>query len=57
MNAAADGINRKGLGAFLIAEGLLIFVPEIILGTAIEWPASLSEPARVVGRPRRSDKQ
>lgn len=46
MTAAADGMNRKGRGAFLIAEGLRICVPLIRLGTAIESPTSLSEPAR-----------
>jgi hypothetical protein len=34
----------------LIVEGLLIFVPMIILGAAINWPASLNEPADVVLR-------
>jgi hypothetical protein len=42
------GIGRKGLGAFLIGESLLIWVPLIVLGAAIEWPASLSEPAEVI---------
>lgn len=31
----------------LIAQGLLIFAPLIVLGSAINWPASLSDPARV----------
>jgi hypothetical protein len=35
-------------GIALILEGLLLFVPVIILGGAINWPASLSEPASVV---------
>lgn len=34
----------------LIIEGLLIFVPTIILGAAINWPDSLNEPASVVLR-------
>lgn len=33
--------------ALLIIEGLLIFVPMVILGGAINWPASLDEPASV----------
>lgn len=32
---------------FLLIEGLLIFVPLGILGAAINWPASLDEPASV----------
>lgn len=48
MNNTTNTINRKGLGAFLIAEALLIFVPLIVLGAAVEWPASLSEPAHVI---------
>jgi hypothetical protein len=48
MNNTTNTINRKGLGAFLIAEALLIFVPLFVLGAAIEWPASLSEPAHVI---------
>lgn len=35
---------------FLILEGLLIFLPTIILGAAINWPDSLNEPADVVLR-------
>lgn len=34
-------------GILLIFEALLIFVPMIILGAAINWPANLSEPASV----------
>lgn len=30
-----------------IAQGLLIFVPMIVLGAAINWPASLSDPADI----------
>jgi hypothetical protein len=48
VDSATQDINRKGLGALLIGEFLLIWVPLIILGGAIEWPASLSEPAGVV---------
>lgn len=32
---------------FLIIEFLLLFLPLIILGTSINWPASLDEPASV----------
>lgn len=39
-------LNRT-TGFLLILEGLLIFVPLIVLGAAIGWPANLSEPASV----------
>jgi hypothetical protein len=32
-------------GALVLAESLLIFVPMAVLGAAIDWPASLDEPA------------
>lgn len=35
-------------GILLLLQGLLIFAPLFILGAAINWPASLSEPASVV---------
>jgi len=38
---------RRLAAIFLIIEFLLIFVPLIILGAAINWPASLDEPASV----------
>ena len=38
---------RYSTAALLIIEGLLMFVPVIVLGAAINWPASLDEPASV----------
>ncbi len=35
-------------GLVLIVESLLLFVPFFILGAAINWPASLGEPATVM---------
>jgi hypothetical protein len=35
-------------GVLLVFEALLLFVPVIILGGAINWPASLNEPPSVV---------
>jgi hypothetical protein len=35
-------------GLVLIIESLLLFLPVFILGAAINWPASLSEPASVM---------
>lgn len=39
---------HRTTGWVLILEGLLMFVPVAILGRAINWPQSLSEPAAVV---------
>lgn len=36
---------RKSTGALLLLEGLLLFLPLIILGGAIGWPETLSDPA------------
>ena len=36
---------RVGLGALLIVDAVLSFVPVVILGAAIGWPASLDKPA------------
>lgn len=38
----------RAAGALLLIEALLLFVPVIVLGSAIGWPASLSEPPSVV---------
>ena len=47
-SAQADPIAiRRHAAIFLIIEFLLIFAPLIILGAAINWPASLDEPASV----------
>jgi hypothetical protein len=42
-------LNRT-TAAILILEGLLMFVPLLVLGAAINWPASLDEPADIVLR-------
>ena len=34
-------------GLLSLVQGLLLFVPLIVLGAAIEWPASLDDPASV----------
>ncbi len=44
--ARADSLRRSAI-VLLILEFLLIFPPMIILGSAINWPASLDEPASV----------
>lgn len=40
--------TTRTAGALLVIESLLIFAPLAILGSAINWPASLSEPPAVV---------
>ena len=48
MQATRGRLGAKPVGAVLIVESLLLFVPVVILGSAIDWPASLSRPADVV---------
>ncbi|NJL51666.1 MAG: DUF4386 family protein [Hydrococcus sp. SU_1_0] len=52
MSQQVSSLTRKSLyrtaGWVLILESLLMFVPVTILGRAINWPQSLSEPAAVV---------
>ncbi|CAB1074750.1 hypothetical protein JY97_16595 [Alkalispirochaeta odontotermitis] len=51
IDKAADPINPVAIcrqaAIFLIIEVVLIFAPLIILGAAINWPASLDQPADV----------
>jgi hypothetical protein len=44
---AADAPPIRGAGWASVTQGLLIFVPTIVLGAAVGWPASLSDPASV----------
>lgn len=50
---AADGARsqpanlQRAAAILLVIEALLIFVPTFILGAAINWPASLDEPASI----------
>lgn len=37
----------KWAGFLSIAQGLLIFIPTFVLGTAINWPDSLDDPASI----------
>jgi hypothetical protein len=39
---------RRIAGIILVIEALLLFVPVAVLGAAINWPASLDEPAAVM---------
>lgn len=44
--ASTEPSRRQiGLGTLLIADAVLSFVPVVILGAAIGWPASLDKPA------------
>lgn len=43
-NARSSG---KLAATVSLAQGLLIFVPLVVLGAAIEWPASLNDPAAI----------
>jgi Domain of unknown function (DUF4386) len=45
MNMYPASSRSVGLGALLIADGVLAFAPVAILGAAIGWPASLDNPA------------
>ena len=47
MKSSINKINPRALGAFLIFQSLFIWVPLIVMGKTINWPASLSEPASV----------
>lgn len=40
-NTATHGLPVRGAGWTSVAQGLLIFVPTFVLGTAVDWPASL----------------
>lgn len=44
-----EDLRSKGVWASVVSliQGLLLFVPLIVLGAAIEWPASLDDPASI----------
>lgn len=44
---ATDAPPVRGAGWVSVAQGLLIFIPTVVLGAAVGWPASLSDPASV----------
>lgn len=46
----------RGAGWVAVVQGLLIFVPTFVLGAAVDWPASLSDPASVA-LPRLADNE
>ncbi len=54
--AAVDSLPARGAGWTAVVQGLLIFVPTLVLGAAVNWPASLSDPASVA-LPRLADNE
>ena len=46
----------RGAGLAAVAQGLLIFVPTVVLGAAVGWPGSLTDPASVA-LPRLADNE
>ena len=42
-----DRSSGKLAATVSLAQGLLLFVPLVVLGAAIEWPASLNDPAAI----------
>lgn len=44
---ATQDLPISGAGWSAIVQGLLLFVPLIVLGAAVEWPASLDDSASV----------
>ena len=53
---AADSPPARGAGWASVVQGLLIFVPTVVLGAAVGWPGSLSDPASVA-LPRLADNE
>jgi hypothetical protein len=51
-----DSPPARGAGWAAVVQGLLIFVPTIVLGAAVGWPASLSDPASTA-LPRLADNE
>lgn len=43
----AQQTMRRAVGLVSVVQGLLIFVPTVVLGAAIGWPATLGDPASV----------
>lgn len=53
---ATDAPPVRGAGWLAIVQGLLIFVPTFVLGAAVGWPGSLSDPASIA-LPRLADNE
>ncbi|MEU5693919.1 DUF4386 family protein [Actinosynnema sp. NPDC020468] len=48
MDTDRNEVGRRATAALLLVEGLLLFVPLVVLGAAVGWPASLGDPAATV---------
>jgi hypothetical protein len=48
MYMSTSSFLYRTAGFLLVTESLLLFAPIIILGAAINWPASLEQPANVI---------
>ena len=46
-DTATHGLPVRGAGWTSVVQGLLIFVPTFVLGAAVDWPASLDDPASI----------
>lgn len=46
-NNPTQGLPVRGAGWTSVVQGLLIFVPTFVLGAAVDWPASLDDPASI----------
>lgn len=55
-HVVGDSPPVRGAGWAALAQGLLLFVPLIVLGAAVEWPAGLSDPASIA-LPRLADNE
>jgi hypothetical protein len=55
-NSATHGLPVRGAGWTSVVQGLLIFVPTFVLGAAVDWPASLDDPASIA-LPRLADNE
>lgn len=55
-DAPGDLPAVRTAGWVTLAQGLLIFVPTVVLGAAVNWPSSLSDPASIA-LPRLADNE
>lgn len=46
-SAATEDLPIRGAGWASLAQGLLLFIPLYVLGAAVNWPASLDDPASI----------
>ncbi|MFM8506037.1 MAG: hypothetical protein ACKOBB_13540 [Acidimicrobiaceae bacterium] len=46
-SATTEDLPIRGAGWASLAQGLLLFIPLYVLGAAVNWPASLDDPASI----------